>query len=85
IGFRDRGAIGRRLQSVDLVTGGDALTAYVVAVDGQLVGGWKRALKKKAVVVELRLLTRLTAAEERAVASAAEAYGRFAELPVELR
>ncbi|MDQ3998173.1 MAG: winged helix DNA-binding domain-containing protein, partial [Gemmatimonadota bacterium] len=42
IGFRDRGAIGRRLQSVDLVTGGDALTAYVVAVDGQLVGGWKR-------------------------------------------
>jgi hypothetical protein len=85
IGFRDRGAIGQRLRSVDLVTGGDALTAYVVAVDGQLVGGWKRALEPNAVVVELRLLTRLTKVEERTVASAAEAYGRFAGLPVELR
>jgi hypothetical protein len=85
IGFKDRGAIGKRLKSSELVTGGDALTAHVIVVDGQLVGGWKRTLTKKAVVVELSLLTRLTESEERAVAAAAEAYGNFLKLPVELR
>jgi hypothetical protein len=84
IGFKDRSAIGKRLKSSELVTGGDALTAHVVVVDGQLVGGWKRTLTKKAVV-ELNLLTRLTEAEERAVAGAADAYGDFLKLPVELR
>ncbi len=85
IGFKDRSAIGKRLKSSELATGGDALTAHVVVVDGQLVGGWKRTLTKKAVVVELNLLTRLTNSEERAVAAAAEAYGNFLKLPVELR
>jgi winged helix DNA-binding protein len=85
IGFKDRSAIGRRLKSSEIVTGGDAVTAHVVVVDGQLVGGWKRTLEKTKVVVQLNLLAHLTAAEERAVASAAEAYGRFLGLPVELR
>jgi winged helix DNA-binding protein len=85
IGFRDRSAIGRRLESSELATGGDAATAHVVVVDGQLVGGWKRTLEKTRVVVQLNLLAHLTAAEERAVASAAEAYGRFLGLPVDLR
>jgi hypothetical protein len=84
IGYKDRSAIGQRLTSSELVTGGDALTAHVAVVDGQLVGGWKRTIEKKAVVVELSLLTRLTSAEEHAVASAADAYGAFLGLPVEL-
>jgi hypothetical protein len=85
IGFKDRSAIGRRLGSSELATGGDARMAYVIVVDGQLVGGWRRSPEKKAIVVELSLLARLTKAEERAVASAAEAYGRFVGLPVQLR
>jgi hypothetical protein len=85
IGFKNRSAIGQRLKSSELVTGGDAVTAHVVVLDGQLVGGWKRKLTKNAVVVELTLLTRLTDAENQAVAAAAEAYGTFLELPVELR
>jgi hypothetical protein len=85
IGFKDRSAIGRRLQSSELVTGGNALISYVVAVGGQLVGGWARAVTTQGVVVELNLLTRLTELEERAVAAAAAAYGAYLELPVELR
>jgi hypothetical protein len=85
IGFKDRSAIGKRLKSSDLVTGGDALTAHAIVVDGQLVGGWKRTLTKKAIVVELNLLTRLTESEGRAVSGAADAYGDFLKLPVELR
>ena len=84
IGHKDRSALGERLASIDLVTGGDALTAYVIAVDGQLVGGWKRALTAKAVGLELKVLVRLSAAERRALEAAARRYGAFLESPVVL-
>jgi hypothetical protein len=77
IGFKDRSAMAQRLQSADLVTGGDAMIANVVVVDGQLVGGWKRTLARDSVVVGLKLLARLTRAERRALDSAVESYGNF--------
>jgi hypothetical protein len=84
IGFKDRSAIGRRLDSSQLVTGGDALTAHVVLIDGQLVGGWRRFASNPGVV-ELNLITRLTAADKRAIATAAEAYGSFLGVRLALR
>lgn len=77
IGFKDRSAIAQRLSSADLVTGGDALIGNVIVSDGQLVGGWKRAVAKDAVVVDITLLTRLSKAEQRAARSAVESYGSF--------
>jgi winged helix DNA-binding protein len=84
IGFKNRGAIGKRLNSTDVVMGRDALAPHVIVVDGQLVGGWKRTLTKTAVVVELRLRADLRAPERKAVVMAARAFGAFLELPVEL-
>jgi hypothetical protein len=84
IGHKDRSALGTRLASVDLVTGGDALTAYVVVVDGQLVGGWKRAPTAKLVGVELKLLVRLSAAERAALGAAVRRYGAFLGAAVEV-
>jgi hypothetical protein len=55
-----------------------------VIIDGQIVGGWRRALKKDTVVVELNLLTNLTKAENQAVLAALEEYGKFLGLPVQL-
>jgi hypothetical protein len=85
IGFKDRGAIGQRLKSAELVTGGDALIANVVVVDGQVVGGWRRMVMKNAASVELKLLTRLTTAERRAVAAAGKSYAAFLGVALELR
>jgi hypothetical protein len=85
IGLKDRSALGKRLDSHALVTGGDALIAYVIAVDGQLVGGWKRTLTKDSVAIALRLLTRLSPAERRALDVAARRHGEFLNLPVTLR
>jgi hypothetical protein len=85
IGFKDRSAIGERLRSVDLVTGGDALTAHVIVIDGQLVGGWRRTITTDALALHLKLLTALSPGESRAVAAAARAYGDFLGLPVEVR
>ena len=85
IGFRDRGAAGRRLASARLVTGWGFAVGHVVTIDGQLVGGWKRTVGARGATVELLPATRLTSAEERAIATAAARYGRFLGVPVELR
>jgi len=52
--------------------------------DGQIVGTWKRTLRKGGVVIETNIFTRLTKAERRAVAVAAYQYGEFLDLPVVL-
>ena len=62
IGYRDRGAIGRRLRSAKSVMGGSALIAHVIAVNGQLVGGWKNLATPR-----LTLGVKLTPAERKLV------------------
>ena len=62
IGYRDRGAIGERLRSSKSVMGGSALIAHVIAVNGQLVGGWKNLANPR-----LRLGVKLTPAERKLV------------------
>jgi hypothetical protein len=77
IGYKDRSAIGQRIGSVKSVTGGNALIAYVVAVDGQLVGGWKRVIGKKSVEVKVDLVVPLTAAEKKRVEAEIDRFKRF--------
>ena len=60
-----------------------ALIAHLIILDGQIIGGWKRTLKKEAVQVKLALIIDLTKAQEHALASAASLYGEFLQLPVE--
>lgn len=62
IGYKNRGAIGQRLRSSRSVMGGSALIAHVIAVNGQLVGGWKNLAKP-----QLTLGVKLTPAERRLV------------------
>jgi hypothetical protein len=83
IGFRERSAIGQRVKASKTANTG-ALTAHVLEVDGQIVGGWKRTVKRTAVVITLYPIVRLSAAERDAVRVAAERHGEFLGLPVEL-
>jgi DNA glycosylase AlkZ-like len=56
----------------------------VVVVNGAVVGTWKRTLAKDRVVVTPSLFVKLGRSELRALAAAAERYGRFLERTVEL-
>lgn len=85
IGYRDRGAIGRRLGSTRIVTGGSALIGNVVVVDGQLVGGWRRTRLGGRSTLVVSLLSALTPGERSRVASAARHLARFLGEPVEVR
>jgi Winged helix DNA-binding domain len=84
IGFKDRSAIGKLVSPLHPEANSVALNAHIIIIDGQIVGGWRRVLKKNVVIVELNLLTNLSKAEERAVVEAAKQYGKFLGLTVEL-
>ncbi len=63
----------------------DVLGAHIVVRDGFVVGGWRRTLGRDAVTVTVTLLIPLTADELDALAAAADEFGRFVGLPVDLR
>jgi hypothetical protein len=84
IGFKDRSAIGEVVRRSNVKESDPAFLANIIIIDGQIVGGWKREIKKDAVTVELDLITKLAKLERQAISAAAEGYGRFLGLRVEL-
>jgi len=82
-GYKDRSAIVSEKDGARLVGLGNALTAVIV-IDGQIVGTWKRTLRKDSVVIDIHPFRRLTRVEKGAVAEAAQRYGAFHELPASL-
>lgn len=82
IGFKDRSAISKVARQAGIKQEDPAFLAHIIILDGQVVGGWKRTLKKDAVLVEASLIASLTKKEIEAVAEAAENYGKFLALPV---
>jgi hypothetical protein len=84
IGFKDRSAIGKIAQQAGIKSEDPSFLAHVIILDGQLVGGWRRTMKKGAVQVEFLLITHLTEAQLRAVNQAAVRYAEFLQLPLEI-
>jgi hypothetical protein len=62
----------------------DVLGAHLVVRDGFVVGGWRRGLSRDRVAVTVTLLIPLSPPELDALAAAAERFGRFVGLPLEL-
>lgn len=56
-----------------------------IVIDGMTVGTWKRVLRRREVVVEATLETRLSAEQHTALRAAAERYGAFVGLPARLK
>lgn len=79
--YKDRSAMGEAEVGTQLKALGNDLS-YIIVVEGQIVGTWKRTIRKDSVVIQTKLLTQLTRAENRAILLAAQRYGEFLELPV---
>jgi hypothetical protein len=60
------------------------LDVHLVARDGRVIGGWRRKAGRSRATIETSLLVELLPAERAAMMLAAESYGRFIELPVEV-
>jgi hypothetical protein len=85
IGYKNRGAVGRRVGHAKAVIGGDAGVQHALFVNGELVGRWKRLLQKSGVVVAITLEARLTAAERARIGAAVRRLSDCLELPVKVR
>ena len=64
-------------QHAKKVLPGGGIFAPTIVVDGQVVGTWKRAVKKSQVLITPAPFRPLTAGERHGLAVAAEGYGAF--------
>ncbi len=82
IGYKDRSAY-IAAEHAEKIVSGDTYTSTIV-LNGRVVGVWKRTIKKGTVVIETIFFTTLKKAEKQSVAVAAQQYGAFLGMPVEL-
>lgn len=82
IGFRDRSALLAAPPPKEFDGRGNILFNHVIALDGLLVGSWRRTVRGKTVVLETDFTVPLDNAAQRAIAAAAKQYGAFLKLEV---
>jgi hypothetical protein len=82
-GYKDRSMLAEPQVVGMLFTMGNALT-YILVIDGQIVGTWKRTLGKDTVTITINYASRPTRAQVQAVAAAAQRYGEFLQRSVVL-
>lgn len=86
IGFKDRSAIGDAISGLGIKSedATASLLVHIIILDGQVVGGWKRVLKKDKVEVVIQPIKKLTKEEKEAIAEATEKYGKHLNLKASL-
>ena len=84
LGYTDRSAVLEPRHAAKIVPGGNGVFLPTIVLNGRVVGTWKRTVTKKKIAVQISPFANLKKADKLAVAQAAEHYGRFAGLPVEL-
>jgi hypothetical protein len=84
LGYRDRNAFLDPQYATKVVPGGNGVFYPTLVLEGQIVGTWKRTVKKGEVTITPSPFTELSAAELDTFAPAAEHYSRFLEMPISL-
>jgi hypothetical protein len=82
IGYKDRSAIGQRINHTTPVTGGSANITHVAFIDGELVGGWKRLAEKNGVVVAIQFWSKLSEGERAKIDRVVKVFEKFLGVPV---
>jgi hypothetical protein len=81
LGYKDRRAVLAAEHAQKIIPGNSGMFLPMIVVAGQIVGTWRRSLKKKKVDVTLHPFTSLNHLEDRAV-EAARLYADFVGLPL---
>jgi hypothetical protein len=76
VAYKDRSAVLNPLYAKQK-NAGNGIFFPTIVVDGQIVGTWKPAFKKDSVVITPNYFAKLNKAQSRAVAEAANDYGKF--------
>jgi hypothetical protein len=84
VGYTDRSFIYDTSHDDLLDARGSFIAQYIIVIDGQIRGTWKRTVKKNSVAVEINPFRALKKAETNAVTQAVEGYAKFLDLPCTL-
>lgn len=60
---------------------GNALLAHLIVRDGKIIGGWRREIKKKEVIIKTELFVQISKSDKLALGAAADQFGEFLGLP----
>jgi hypothetical protein len=77
VAYRDRDAVVGPSRTAAATSRGSDVFAHSLVIDGRLAGSWTRTHGRDSARVDVVSYRPLTAADRRAVAAAAERYGRF--------
>lgn len=77
VAYRDRSAALDPEYNTLIVPGGNGIFNPIIVIDGQVVGTWKRTIKKETVVLAFNPFASFSDAEITAITAAAEPYGAF--------
>lgn len=83
LGYKDRSAVLAAEHAGKVVPGGNGMFLPMMVLNGNIVGTWKRTLKKKSVHIDYAPFAKLKRADQAAFDVAAQRYGAFLELMVE--
>ncbi|KAB2905630.1 MAG: winged helix DNA-binding domain-containing protein [Anaerolineae bacterium] len=81
LGYKDRSAVLAAQHAQKIVPGSNGIFLPMIVIAGQVVGTWKRSLRKKAIDITFNPFAPLGNLEERLV-EAASAYSDFMGLPL---
>lgn len=84
LGYSDRSDFVQPEQE-KVISGVNAVFAYTMVLDGQVIGTWKRTFRRGAVEIALSPFTPLPASTLEAFAAPAQRYGEFLGMPVRLQ
>ena len=84
VGYTDRSAIFDASHMEKPDSRGNVLFNHTIVLRGRVVGTWKRTVKIDSIIITPTLFTPLNDAEMRALIAAANSYGAYLSLPVEI-
>lgn len=85
VGYKERETIFDKAHLVKLGARANILFHPTFIINGQIAGTWGRLLKKDKVVITLKPFFHLNEAQNKAMHKAAERYGNFLNLPINIK
>lgn len=84
LGYKDRSAVLHPDNFPKIVPSSNGIFLSTIVIDGQIVGTWKRTVKRDHVAVALTPFTSFSAADSAALQRSIEHYSSFLGLPVKI-
>jgi hypothetical protein len=84
LGYQDRSIVLEPQHAEKICPGNNGMFASTIVIDGQVVGTWKRTVKKNVIAISATPFNKLSKVEMSAFKQAAERYGAFMGLPTEV-